>query len=373
MLRPKERLLLRQATSRLQLMVVDEFHYCGRSEADIAMLLCCLCERSGRRITFIGTSANLATSEDYRQERKRAIANVASRSFRLLLGMGTSAILCSFLSAVQDHTKAAGGRGDAVSSPEGRAVRQHRLTAWTEDAFRIKMAFCRECGQESHIALCDNVQQRLIRLLASATYPSSSSSSASFALANEKLWNGSYEDLPNKRVESSPYGLRIKSNYREYKSQLLWVGPDGKVMDEASHLETSTKCWHTPRRLVPRLRCRTTSDPQEGDFGQLTTIREALLVVIEDQNELGLHLPDYAQYRPSEEVYNQADFYYKHDLRGICVFIDGPHHDKPEQARRDRESRSRLQDLGYRVLTISYNKLLGGQVKDYPDVFGHPT
>jgi len=82
-------------------------------------------------------------------------------------------------------------------------------------------------------------------------------------------------------------------------------------------------------------------------------------------------LPDRAQYRPEEGIYCEADFYYERDgLRGVAVFIDGPTHDEPTQKHKDAEQRSRLDDLGYRVLVIRYDRSMGDQIVENPDVFG---
>lgn len=82
-------------------------------------------------------------------------------------------------------------------------------------------------------------------------------------------------------------------------------------------------------------------------------------------------LPDRAQYRPEEGVYCEADFYYERDgLKGVAVFIDGPSHDEPAQQEEDMEQRTRLDDLGYRVLVIRYDRKIADQIIENPDVFG---
>lgn len=82
-------------------------------------------------------------------------------------------------------------------------------------------------------------------------------------------------------------------------------------------------------------------------------------------------LPDRAQYRPEEGVYCEADFYYDRDgLKGVAIFIDGPTHDEPVQNQKDSEQRARLDDMGYRVLVIRYNRSIEDQVAENPDIFG---
>ena len=82
-------------------------------------------------------------------------------------------------------------------------------------------------------------------------------------------------------------------------------------------------------------------------------------------------LPDRAQYRPEQGVYCETDFYYDRDgLRGVAVFVDGPTHDEPAQKQKDDEQRARLDNLGYRVLVIRYDRSIADQIADNPDIFG---
>jgi very-short-patch-repair endonuclease len=83
-----------------------------------------------------------------------------------------------------------------------------------------------------------------------------------------------------------------------------------------------------------------------------------------------LRLPDHAQHRPAPDVAVQPDFYYDRDgMRGICVFVDGPHHDSRQQATRDREAREELCNQGYRVIAIRHDRPVDEQVSAYPEVF----
>jgi very-short-patch-repair endonuclease len=84
-----------------------------------------------------------------------------------------------------------------------------------------------------------------------------------------------------------------------------------------------------------------------------------------------LRLPDTAQHRLGPEMAAQPDFYYEREgVPGVCVFVDGPHHDTPEQTAHDRRVREALEDRGYRVITIRYDKSLAEQVAQHLDVFG---
>ena len=86
--------------------------------------------------------------------------------------------------------------------------------------------------------------------------------------------------------------------------------------------------------------------------------------------EQGLRLPDFAQYRPSDSVFVQPDFYYEREGRnGMCVFIDGPHHDSPEQQARDTQVRDELEELGFGVVVIRYDDPMGEQISQYSEVF----
>jgi hypothetical protein len=103
---------------------------------------------------------------------------------------------------------------------------------------------------------------------------------------------------------------------------------------------------------------RDRSSTLEGDF----------LVYL---HRTGRRLPDRAQYRPEQEVFAEADFFYDREgARGVCVFCDGPDHDEPERRARDTSERATLEDLGYRVIVIRYDGNIEKQVQQNADVFG---
>jgi ATP-dependent helicase YprA (DUF1998 family) len=79
------------------------------------------------------------------------------------------------------------------------------------------------------------------------------------------------------------------------------------------------------------------------------------------------HLPDECQ-KAIPEVRTYPDFFY--ERHHACVYCDGSVHDDPVQKQKDAEIRSRLRDLGYRVIVIRYDKDLEEQLAAYPDVFG---
>lgn len=92
-----------------------------------------------------------------------------------------------------------------------------------------------------------------------------------------------------------------------------------------------------------------------------------------------LRLPDRAQSRPTPDVNVQPDFYYERRgvssggaLPGVCIFVDGPARDQPDEAARARAVREDLADRGFRVLSIRYDRSIADQIAAYPEIFG-PT
>ncbi len=84
----------------------------------------------------------------------------------------------------------------------------------------------------------------------------------------------------------------------------------------------------------------------------------------------GLRLPDHAQHTPADGIAVQPDFYYERDgIPGVCIFIDGPHHDEPAQAERDRTVREALKDQGFRVVAIRSGRAIADQVSEHLDIF----
>jgi len=85
----------------------------------------------------------------------------------------------------------------------------------------------------------------------------------------------------------------------------------------------------------------------------------------------GYHLPDAAQNRPCPEVAAQPEFYYgRESVPGARVFIDGADHDYPLKSERDGRARKALEDRGYRVITIRFERGLEEQIRQHLDIFG---
>jgi hypothetical protein len=83
-----------------------------------------------------------------------------------------------------------------------------------------------------------------------------------------------------------------------------------------------------------------------------------------------IRLPDRAQYRPTDDVPVQTDFYFERDgIPGVCIFVDGPHHDRPRQAKSDHQLTAALEDQGYRVVRIGDDRSIAEQVRDHADIF----
>jgi superfamily II DNA/RNA helicase/very-short-patch-repair endonuclease len=81
-------------------------------------------------------------------------------------------------------------------------------------------------------------------------------------------------------------------------------------------------------------------------------------------------LPEEAQ-KALQDPFTITDFY---SATGrVCIYCDGSVHDAPEQKTKDLQIRSRLKDLGYRVIVIRYDQDLETRIAEYPDVFGTPT
>ena len=74
---------------------------------------------------------------------------------------------------------------------------------------------------------------------------------------------------------------------------------------------------------------------------------------------------------PCSEVASQPDFYYEGDgVPGACIFVDGSDHLDPARQEKDTAARTALEDRGFRVITIRFDRPREEQVAQYSDVFG---
>ena len=77
-------------------------------------------------------------------------------------------------------------------------------------------------------------------------------------------------------------------------------------------------------------------------------------------------LPDEAQKQLADYA-SMPDFFYE---SAICVFCDGSVHDEPTQMERDKKVRAELENRGYRVIVIRYDRDLEDQMESNADIFG---
>ncbi len=82
----------------------------------------------------------------------------------------------------------------------------------------------------------------------------------------------------------------------------------------------------------------------------------------------GHHLPTHAQ-RLFSDANTRPDFFYDGDS-GAAVYVDGPHHDYPERAERDRATTEAMEDLGYMVVRFGHNDDWAKIFAEHPNVFG---
>ena len=147
-----------------------------------------------------------------------------------------------------------------------------------------------------------------------------------------------------------------------HRSELVGKTPlQSLILDYLSLLATSTtKMEQEPNYEEQYQRLVGMTDPRSS------LEREFLHVLKVNQ----IHLPDSAQNHPTSNKLVQADFYYERESRqGVCIFIDGPHHDNPEARNADKRTRKKLQDYGFRVITISHDRPIIDQLNEHPDIF----
>jgi superfamily II DNA/RNA helicase/very-short-patch-repair endonuclease len=97
----------------------------------------------------------------------------------------------------------------------------------------------------------------------------------------------------------------------------------------------------------------------------LNTLRDSSLekAFIDWLTHQGHRLPDDAQ-RTVETARARPDFVYEVGGNPVAVFVDGPHHDAAEQQQRDAAAAERLENDGWTVVRVGYDK------DRWPDVVG---
>lgn len=149
------------------------------------------------------------------------------------------------------------------------------------------------------------------------------------------------------------------------------------VPGEGSH-EPKADADHSPGATVVYLR----GDVQQRMVAESAHERLKHLLDICDSDlerefllttqELGWPLPEEAQSRPDSETFAQPDFLYE---GRIAIFVDGPHHGKPNAAKRDRVTREALEDRGWRVGVVVFGGTMREQVAELGERFslGNPA
>jgi ATP-dependent helicase YprA (DUF1998 family)/very-short-patch-repair endonuclease len=93
---------------------------------------------------------------------------------------------------------------------------------------------------------------------------------------------------------------------------------------------------------------------------------------LETLEKFRLRLPTHAQ-RRDPVVGSRPDFTY--DLPGshVAVYVDGPYHDFPERAARDKNLTERMEDIGWLVIRFHHAEEWLAVIERYPSVFGKPS
>jgi very-short-patch-repair endonuclease len=86
-------------------------------------------------------------------------------------------------------------------------------------------------------------------------------------------------------------------------------------------------------------------------------------------DDLMLRPPSDAQFF-IESCSTQSDFYYRE--HNAAIYIDGPHHDQPDQMRDDQDIDRRLMEAGYVVIRFHHAADWLDRFRGHPDIFGAP-
>ncbi|MDP9314430.1 MAG: DEAD/DEAH box helicase [Chloroflexota bacterium] len=141
--RPEEFPFVDRAETALQFIVLDELHtYRGRQGADVAMLMRRLRERCGNpQLQCIGTSATMASGGSY-DDRRTAVASVASRIFGVPIAAGQIIeetlirSVPSFNQPTDADLRSALLRG-LPERLDWQSFQEHPLAAWIEATYSL--------------------------------------------------------------------------------------------------------------------------------------------------------------------------------------------------------------------------------------------
>ena len=79
------------------------------------------------------------------------------------------------------------------------------------------------------------------------------------------------------------------------------------------------------------------------------------------------HLPSHGQYL-IKNCHTCPDFFYEEHR--VAVYIDGPIHDYPDRAQRDKGQAESMEDYGYNVIRFGYKDDWENIISKYPNIFG---
>lgn len=197
----------------------------------------------------------------------------------------------------------------------------------------------------------------LTRLVTDATALSRVAKQALTICHYELNDNGEYEDT-NSDCEAGCYRCLL-SYYNQPDHELI----DRK--DEAGKLK---------KLLVSLLGAQITTGSEgkshEEQLSHLTQLSSSSLeqAFLEYLKKHGHHLPDDAQVVISQ-FNTRPDFVYR--SHNAVVYVDGPHHENPNQQKLDAETGKRLEGAGLTVIRLSKaQESWAGIIAKYPDIFG---
>jgi len=124
--------------------------------------------------------------------------------------------------------------------------------------------------------------------------------------------------------------------------------------------------------LTASIRTSPAPIPREDQLTRLLNLCQSDLEKkwVRTADQMGLKLPSDAQ-RLLDECAIRPDFQYR--TEGAVIFVDGPHHDSPEQQATDTQQQDRLEDHGYTVIRFHHSADWESIFLRYTSLFGTPT